>query len=493
MPQPDSRLYPFARLSGLRLIKLNLDSVRFDFADLRHAALDRCVLTNCLARNIDCSSTRLLEVVANSTNFSKGRFLSARIFSSSFDNAVFQSTTFERSNIADCHFSNANLCQSDLTSTTIERGVFTSAQLTSSRMSNITLLHCSFNEANLDFVDMRAASLQSSDFRGATLRDALMSHGRFDGCSYTHATMKGLQARDAIFTKCDFTFADFSDSDFSTAVFIQCNFSNASFARAILNGASFQGGALSNASFENASIGNTIFADVDLREALALDSLSHKTPSSIGVDALYRSGGWAPNLFLSKTGIPDIFLLFLPELIMAKFSPLFVSCFISYSSKDRLFASRLDDELRKRGIHACIDTRDFKPGDFIREGIQTGILQQDKVLLCASRNSLQNSFWVDEEVTTTLQKEERIRRETGNKVSLLIPIDLDGFLFTDECKSAVKAQLISRVVANFQGWKDDPKLIENQMTPLLAALKARRYKATKGATDENKSTDEPTL
>ena len=486
-------LSPFARLNGRRLTKLNLIAKRFDYADLRHATLDRCTLRNCIARSTDCSSARILELMAHFTNFSKTRFSDAYMASSHFDSGVLQRVGLERAVIFDCRFTGANLRLANLTGATIERSDLSSAQFTFSAMPRTNLSHCSFNKCDLDDVDMQGAFAQFTQFNDAGLERSVMNRARFDSCSYARASLTGVQARHTVFTRCDFSFTDLSDSDLSSSVFTQCNFSNAMLERTVLDGASFQDVVLSNTSFRNATIGNTIFANVDLREAVALNELTHRTPSSIGVDTLYCSGGWAPNLFLSKTGIPDIFLVFLSELIMAKFSPLFLSCFISYSSKDRIFASRLDDELRKRGIYAYLDTREFIPGDFIREGIQTGVLQQDKVLLCASQNSLQGSFWVDEEVTTTLQKEERVRRETGNKVSLLIPIDLDGFLFSDECKTAVKAQLISRIVADFRGWQEDPKLIEKRLVPVLAALKAKRYEPSRGIREDDVATQGPSL
>jgi hypothetical protein len=181
-----------------------------------------------------------------------------------------------------------------------------------------------------------------------------------------------------------------------------------------------------------------------------------------------------PPAFLAGAGLPDIFLTYLPELVMAKHSPLFLSCFISYSSRDRLFANRLHDELYKRGINAFLDIKDLAPGDFIRDSIHTGINQRDKVLLCVSRDALERSFWVEEEVTATLQREERIRRETGKKVSILIPLDIDGFLFDPNCAASVASQIKARVVADFQGWEGNPKLFNSKFAQVLKALKSRR-------------------
>jgi len=96
----------------------------------------------------------------------------------------------------------------------------------------------------------------------------------------------------------------------------------------------------------------------------------------------------------------------------------------------------------------------------------------DKFLLFASKNSL-TSWWVEDEIKTTLQKERALRKESGKPVLKLIPVNLDGYMSTDEWDLGVLAQEIrSRVAADFQGWETDSVQFEEQVGRVIRALRA---------------------
>ena len=122
-------------------------------------------------------------------------------------------------------------------------------------------------------------------------------------------------------------------------------------------------------------------------------------------------------------------------------------------------------------------------------GIGPGIRLRGKVLLCASEASL-TSWWVDGEVNRAFQKEaelmmERAKREAtldagplpvrggegGKKVLALIPLNLDGFLFSTDYQSGKKAEITSRVAANFVGWEKDHALFDRELEKLIRALR----------------------
>ena len=111
------------------------------------------------------------------------------------------------------------------------------------------------------------------------------------------------------------------------------------------------------------------------------------------------------------------------------------------------------------------------PGDDIYEGVDRGIKLWDKILLCASKHSLR-SWWVDSEVESAFKKEQAIMKERGEKVLALIPLDLDGHLFSDEWKSGKKNQLLSRLAADFKGWKRNHDKFEREVEKVVAALRS---------------------
>jgi hypothetical protein len=103
-------------------------------------------------------------------------------------------------------------------------------------------------------------------------------------------------------------------------------------------------------------------------------------------------------------------------------------------------------------------------------GIGPGIRLWDKGLLCTSEASL-TSWWVVGEVNRTFQKEAQIMKERGKKVLALIPLNLDGYLFSADYQSGKKAEITSRVAANFVGWEKDQALFDRELEKVIRALR----------------------
>jgi hypothetical protein len=60
------------------------------------------------------------------------------------------------------------------------------------------------------------------------------------------------------------------------------------------------------------------------------------------------------------------------------------SCFISYSSNDEEFASRLHTDLQVKGVRCCFAPHDLPIGAKILDGLNAAIRMQDKALLILS-------------------------------------------------------------------------------------------------------------
>ncbi len=150
----------------------------------------------------------------------------------------------------------------------------------------------------------------------------------------------------------------------------------------------------------------------------------------------------------------------------------FYSCFISYSHADKPFARRIFDSLQNRGIRCWLDEKAILPGQDIFDEVDRGIRLWDKFLLCCSRNSLKAASWVDKEIVTALEKEEQLTKQRGYGVRALIPLNLDGYLFTPEWESGYRAEIRRRLAADFTGWDTEKGKFEREIENLIRALRA---------------------
>jgi len=134
-------------------------------------------------------------------------------------------------------------------------------------------------------------------------------------------------------------------------------------------------------------------------------------------------------------------------------------------------AWRLHDKLQARDIRCWLDEHQLLPNDDIYHEVDRGILLWDKMLLCCSEHSL-TSWWVDNEIGTAFEKEQQIMKDRGAKVQVLVPLNLDGYLFSDKWKSGYQAQIRRRLVADFTQIGTDSAQFDAQVERLIRALRA---------------------
>lgn len=302
----------------------------------------------------------------------------------------------------------------------------------------------------LFLVDFRGANLSNTNLRGADLQFVL-----FQGANLTNADLSDASLLDTRLSGANCTGANLIGTDIHGTLFDHADLTHAK-----LNHAVFRAGSQHLTNFTNSVLERTCFCDLDLRNAIGLNAVTHLGPSSIDVGTIYRSKGQIPDEFLIGVGLPDEMIAFVHSISGAI---QFYSCFISYSSKDEEIAKRIHADLQTHGVRCWFAPEDLKIGDRFRARIDESILLYDKLLLILSGHSVSSS-WVEKEVETAMEKERDQRR------TVLFPVRLDDAVMDSKTGWAADIRR-TRHIGDFRQWKDHDAY-QKAFDHLLRDLKA---------------------
>ncbi len=250
---------------------------------------------------------------------------------------------------------------------------------------------------------------ESSNLRSGTFNNEVFSllelrQRDFGRAALRNAEFVSCDLRDTSFIEADLSGANFRAANLENVDFSSANLSKANFYGANLKGAVFLGSNLYRTIFREAIIGRTTFSNVELETWVGLEKVIHASPSSVGVECLYRAGNNLPIKFFEGVGLGGILIDYLPSLIQAGSPIQFHSCFVSYSHTDEAFARMLWERMRKQKIRVWYAPEEMKGGRKIYEQIDHAIQVHDKLIIVLSNESIK-SHWVETEIRRARRQE----------------------------------------------------------------------------------------
>jgi TIR domain/Pentapeptide repeats (8 copies) len=304
-------------------------------------------------------------------------------------------------------------------------------------------------EVNLSGLNLSNINLSGANLRGSDLSNANLSSANLSGVDFSRADLSNTNLREA----------DLSFAGLNLVTLKGANLKNAE-----LSFVTFREADLSSTAFNGALIMRAIFSNVDLRQAEGLDDILHLGPSTVGIDTLERSQGEISEVFLKKAGVSNTFIEYARSLTTMQTIE-YYTCFISYSSKDELFARRLHNDLQEEGIRCWFAPEDMDIGDKIKHRIDESIRLYDKLLLILSEHSIASN-WVAYEVERALKKEPQ------GIPNVLYPVLVDQAILncTTDWASDIKE---TRHIGDFEHWTD-PQQYEVSFKRLLRALNQKK-------------------
>jgi uncharacterized protein YjbI with pentapeptide repeats len=325
------------------------------------------------------------------------------------------------------------------------------------------LMGVQLNMADLRRLDLRQTDLRYAQLGRVDLNFADLSRADLSGADLRRAKARSAQFREAQLSRANFSSSDLCLADLSRAIIEEANFVMANLSTSALNETLFRGTNLSGAELHDCSMHKTVLANLDLSTVKGLKTVRHLGPSEISISTIYRSGANIPEVFLRGTGIPEPFITHSKALVSAMSPVEFYSCFVSYSNQDEDFAKRLHADLQDEGVRCWFAPEDLKIGDPFRQRIDEAIRLHDKLMIVLSENSIKSS-WVESEVETAFEKEEKQNR------MVLFPIRLDESVMRTDMAWAAHIRR-TRHIGNFCKWKDHDSYKEG-FTRLLRDLKS---------------------
>lgn len=365
--------------------------------------------------------------------------------------ANLEKADLRETDLSEALLSKANLKGVLLNNACLNHAELRGANLQAASLNNADLTCADLSKTNLSNTDLRRANLSSADLQRANLKQADMSFATLDSVVFVNANLCETILNYARLDGAVLDNANLTSAKLLETRFDYCYLRNSNLNQANLLGTSFLSCNLKNTNFSKAKMGNTIFSNIDLSSAI-FKNIEHHSPSSIGIDTLFKSQGNIPHQLLRDAGVPEIMIEYADSLL---FSPIqYYSAFISYSHKDEAFAKQLHSALRDIDARVWFAPEDMKRGQKMHEQINQAIRHHDKLLIVLSEKSMDSS-WVKHEIKKARQEEREQNKRKLFPISIVPFEKIKQWELIDADEGRDLAQEIREYyIPDFSDWKN---------------------------------------
>ncbi|MEW5922436.1 MAG: toll/interleukin-1 receptor domain-containing protein [Candidatus Zixiibacteriota bacterium] len=318
---------------------------------------------------------------------------------------------------------------------------------------NWARMHVGKNDSLFDLsgVDLGDTFLRKANLRCINFADANLRSTNMIGANLSNSNLMGVNLKNA-----DLLDANLDGTDLSLAYLLESKFHNTSLKKAV---------------FSMALLGNTIFS-CDLSQVIGLESTRHVANSFLDTQSILTFKSDLPEKFLKGCGLRDEEIAYFRAQVGKPIR--FYTCFISYSTADEEFASRLYNDFQGAGIRCWKWDKDARTGKSIWGEIDHAIRQFNKLVLIASESSLKSPYVADE-IERAIQKERELigrknKGEYDGETDVLFPVRIDDYIF-EKWEHERKADVVKKVIADARGWENDNAKYRNVRDKLIADLK----------------------
>jgi uncharacterized protein YjbI with pentapeptide repeats len=407
-----------------------------------------------------------------------------------------------------------NLAQANLSIHQLTDVDFSQADLTNAHLDRAVLINANFRKANLSAANLSSANMTGADLSDATLPNAILGgtkltravlkDARAQGASFERAILNGAQLNranlmDANLCEADLSGASLDGTNLALAKLARARFIGASLVEADIRGASLENATLHSANLTRAkcdgstfrrtvldeadmrkvNLSDTILADLDLANVRGLDSVTHSSPSTIGMDTIWRSRGVIPEMFLRGCGLSnldiewaklarvgldneeinniayDIYQLRATQAV--QINPLF----ISYNHDDGPFVDKMEQHLNGKGVRFWRDVHHATAGR-LDKIVDRAMRLNPTMLLVLSEHSV-NSDWVEYEAAKARELEKEMKRD------VLCPVALDDSWKNCDWSELLRRQIMKYHILPFAKWQDN-NFFARQFNKLIEGL-----------------------